>query len=30
MLNFMEFTFTTFAGLCFISGIAVLLGGKEH
>jgi hypothetical protein len=29
MLNIMEFAFSTFAGICFVSGIAVLLGGKR-
>jgi hypothetical protein len=30
MSGIMGFTFSAFAGICFFSGIAVLLGGKEH
>jgi hypothetical protein len=28
MSNFMGVTFSAFAGICFFSGIAVLIGGK--
>ena len=30
MTGFMGLTFSVFAGICFVSGIAVLIGGKEH
>lgn len=30
MTEFMGFTFSAVAGICFISGIAVLVGGKER
>jgi hypothetical protein len=30
MSNLIGFTFSAFAGICFFSGIAVLIGGKEH
>ncbi len=29
MTNLMGFTFSAFAGICFLGGIAVLVGGKE-
>lgn len=30
MTGFMGLTFSAFAGICFVSGIVVLIGGKEH
>ncbi len=30
MTGFMGLTFSAFAGICFVSGLAVLMGGKEH
>jgi hypothetical protein len=30
MNNVIGFTFSAFAGIFFFSGIAVLIGGKEH
>ena len=30
MTGFMGLTFSAFAGMCFVSGLAVLMGGKEH
>ncbi len=30
MMSFMGLTFSAFAGICFVGGIAVLMGGKEH
>ena len=30
MTGFMGLTFSAFAGICFVSGIAVLIGAKEH
>lgn len=29
MTNLMGITFSAFAGICFLGGIAVLVGGKE-
>lgn len=30
MTGFMGFTFSAVAGVCFISGLAILFGGREH
>ena len=30
MTGFIGLTFSAFAGICFVSGLAVLMGGKEH
>lgn len=30
MVNFMGFTFSAFAGICFVSGLAILISGKEY
>lgn len=30
MTNFMGLTFSAVAGICFVSGLAVLMGGKER
>lgn len=30
MTGFMGFTFSAVAGICFFSGLAVLMSGKEH
>lgn len=30
MTGFMGLTFSAFAGIFFISGLVVLMGGKEH
>lgn len=30
MTGFMRLTFSVFAGICFVSGLAVLMGGKKH
>lgn len=29
MTSFMGLTFSAVAGICFVSGLAVLMGGKE-
>lgn len=30
MTGFMGLTFSAIAGICFVGGLAVLMGGKEH
>lgn len=30
MTGFMGLMFSAFAGICFVGGLAVLMGGKEH
>lgn len=30
MTGLMGLTFSAVAGICFVSGLAVLMGGKEH
>lgn len=30
MTSFMGLTFSAVAGICFVSGLAVLMGGKER
>lgn len=30
MTSLIGLTFSAVAGICFVSGIAVLMGGKEH
>lgn len=30
MTNFMGLTFSAVAGICFLGGLAVLIGGKEY
>lgn len=30
MTGLLGFTFSAFAGICFVGGLAVLMGGKEH
>lgn len=30
MTGFMGLTFSAVAGICFVSGLAILIGGKAH
>lgn len=30
MTGFMGLTFSAVAGICFVSGLAILIGGKVH
>lgn len=30
MMTFMSYTLSAMAGICFVGGIAVLMGGKER
>ena len=30
VLTFMTYTFAAMSGICFVSGLAILSGGREH